>query len=441
MQGDFMAAARPKIAVLGGGFGGLECASSLRSQLPEADITLVSDDDRFIFKPDAVHIPFGSRPETMTRRIRSIAIRRGINFARERAYEIDPDRKVVVTSGRVLTYDFLVVATGAGTRSREIQGLAENSTNIWSLGDMVRLRQQLRRLLVDARNGRRSEVVFVVAQNSLCSGPVYEIALMLDTWLSRHGVRGLVGIALVTHEETYLQSFGPAMHEHVAGEFLERAIAAHSDLITRRVGRDHISFRNGRELPFDVLVAMPPHVAATAFTSLPVDERGFLVVDSSTCAVHGHPDAFAVGDCGNFPVKQGVLAITQAAVVAENVASLAHDEEPRAGFEPNTFCLMDELSTATYAQVPIELTDDAGHPVAVRDDAEFTYRIGSARPWRTARRALRMWVPARLGRLQPVHAGITGVRGSAVRRAATMFSKKVPAATITAHQASEIEAA
>jgi NADH dehydrogenase FAD-containing subunit len=44
---------RPNILVLGGGFGGLEAAFYLRMKLEDrADITLVSDRDYFLFKPN-----------------------------------------------------------------------------------------------------------------------------------------------------------------------------------------------------------------------------------------------------------------------------------------------------------------------------------------------------------------------------------------------------
>ncbi len=58
---------KPKIVILGGGFGGLEAAFYLRWRLAQqADITLVSDRDHFLFKPNTIYIPFGLDPEKLT---------------------------------------------------------------------------------------------------------------------------------------------------------------------------------------------------------------------------------------------------------------------------------------------------------------------------------------------------------------------------------------
>ena len=58
--------ARPRIMVLGGGFGGLEAALYMRMKMPRAaDITLVSDKDYFLFKPNTIYIPFGLDPNKL----------------------------------------------------------------------------------------------------------------------------------------------------------------------------------------------------------------------------------------------------------------------------------------------------------------------------------------------------------------------------------------
>ena len=56
--------AKPKIVVLGGGFAGLESLFYLKMKLGnQADLKLVTEQQKFLFKPNTIYIPFGEAPE------------------------------------------------------------------------------------------------------------------------------------------------------------------------------------------------------------------------------------------------------------------------------------------------------------------------------------------------------------------------------------------
>jgi sulfide:quinone oxidoreductase len=139
---------RPNILVLGGGFGGLEAAFYLRMKLEDrANITLVSDRDYFLFKPNTIYIPFGLDPEKLKVGLERPTRRKKIAFIKDRVREVDPDVKKVSTEGRKLPYDFLVVATGADMRPEEVPGLKEHAHTIWTPQEMLRLRLAFYELL------------------------------------------------------------------------------------------------------------------------------------------------------------------------------------------------------------------------------------------------------------------------------------------------------
>lgn len=396
-----------KIVVLGGGFGGLETAFYLRMKLHErADITLVSSQDHFVFKPNTIYIPFGLDPERLKIPLAAPARRRNITFVHATAREIDPVLRRVVADGGPLPYDYLVIATGAGMRSEEVPGLREHALTVWTPDEMLRLRNAFATLATDIRAGDRRRILFVIPPNNKCSGPLYEMVLMLDTWMRHRGIRSGADLVWTTYEAGYIQAFGPRLHEHVTGEFARRGITGFTQHVVDHVEPEEVVYRNGTRIPYDLLVAFPPYVASTAFPGLPADDRGFITTDLATRRVAGLPEVYAVGDAGDFPVKQAFLAFLQADAAAETLAADVLGTAAQGCFEPTSMCVMEEFDTATFAQVPLRVTGRADRPVEVRPDALAQYKVGASPVWRLGKKMLGLYLPWRFGAGNPFHAGL-----------------------------------
>ena len=103
-----------KIVVLGASFGGLTAAFELIRLLGEkADITVVSNDDKFVFIPSLPWLSMGWRKAAdISFRLKPILERKGIAFIHEKAKGIDADASKVLTETREIQYDYLVISTG-----------------------------------------------------------------------------------------------------------------------------------------------------------------------------------------------------------------------------------------------------------------------------------------------------------------------------------------
>ncbi len=401
------AGASARVVVLGGGFGGLEAAFDLRKLAGDkTDITIVSDQDHFLFKPNSIYVPFGLDPEKLRVPLERPAARKRIGLVQARARGIDPDARRVHTDGRVLPYDFLVVATGSGMRAEEVPGLAQHAISTWTPEDMLRLRDAFEELADAVEGGARRRVLFLVPPNNKCAGPLYEIVLMLETWLRRRGARDGTEIAWSTYESTYIQAFGPRLHDVVTDEFARRGIEGHHDYVVDRVDSDSVAYANGERLGYDLLVAFPPYVASTPFAGLPSDDRGFLSTELESRRVAGQPEIFAVGDAGDFPVKQAFLAFLQGDAAAAHIAAELLGTEPAASFDPVSMCVMEQFDKATFAKVPLRVTGDPARPVEVRPGANGDYRVGSSLAWRAGKKMLGISVPWRFRNGEPFHAGL-----------------------------------
>ena len=126
----------------------------------------------------------------------------------------------------------------------------------------------------------------------------------------------------------------------------------------------------------------------------------------ATRQVTGHPDIYAVGDAGDFPVKQAFLAFLQADAAAEHLSARILGAEPEIAFEPISMCVMEQFDKATFAQVPLKLTGVPEKPVEVDSAAAEAYKVGSYAAWRLGKKALGYYLPFRFALGNPFHAGV-----------------------------------
>src|SRR5690348_4987590 len=117
---------RKQIVILGGGTGGTITANRLRRRFTpdEAEIHVVDRDDRHVYQPGLLYVPFGLAEVDEIVRRRRRQLRDGIAFHQWAVDEVRLDEdEVVLESGLVLGYDVLVVATGAVLQPEETYGL------------------------------------------------------------------------------------------------------------------------------------------------------------------------------------------------------------------------------------------------------------------------------------------------------------------------------
>jgi sulfide:quinone oxidoreductase len=393
-------AAKPRIAVLGGGFGGLESLFYLKQALGDAArLTLVTDRPYFVFKPNTIYIPFGQPPEKYEIDLIPPLKKQSIELVQAKVRDVDPAGGRVETEEGTQAFDYLVVATGAKMRPEEVPGLAEHAVTIWTPDNMLVLRERIAGVIARAKEGQCSRVLFLVPPNNRCSGPLYEMVCMLDTYLHRQGCREQVELTFATKEDAFIEAFGPRLNTVVAEEFENRRIAGHVGYIVKDVSEKRVLFQNGAELPYDLLVSFPPYAAACHFPALPADERGFVRVDPSTRRVAGLERVYTVGDAGNFPIKQAFLALLQAD------AAEIRGRKAEVDFVPMSMCVMEQFDKAVFAQVPLRYTDDPARPVAVDTGDSEHYKVGVSPLWRVGKSALGFYLPWRFGSGKPFHAG------------------------------------
>ena len=137
-----------KIVVLGGGTGGTIVSNNLRRHLPKDwEITVIDRDDRHIYQPGMLFVPFGIQKASTLVRSRKKYILPDVNFVIDEITHIDPEKKEVKTKKHKFSYDFLVISTGCKIVPEENDGLMDawgkNAFSFYTIEAAEMLRKKL----------------------------------------------------------------------------------------------------------------------------------------------------------------------------------------------------------------------------------------------------------------------------------------------------------
>ncbi len=114
-----------KIVVIGGSFGGLTAAFELKRLLgKKAEVTVLSNNDKFVFVPSLPWLSLGWRnADDISFPLQGILRRKGITFKHDEAKGINAEASKVLTESGEIPYDYLVIATGPALAFDGVPGL------------------------------------------------------------------------------------------------------------------------------------------------------------------------------------------------------------------------------------------------------------------------------------------------------------------------------
>jgi NADH dehydrogenase FAD-containing subunit len=335
---------RKKVLVLGGNFGGLTAALSVKHELEgDVDVTVVSASDRFLFNPSLIWLPFGKRrPDGITFPLAPTFQAHDVDFVHAAATRIDPVARRVETTRGSYPYDYLVVATGYRNQLDVIPGLdtANAAYTITTLEDAIHAGEGWRRFLHDP-----GPVVVGATQGAGCFGAAYEFLFNMSYQLRKAGLHRQVTLTYVT-AEPFLGHFGigglPG-GERLLGMFCRKeGIQAVTGAAMAEVGPGKLQLADGRSLDFAYAMIVPPFVGREVVRSVEglADDNGYVPVHDTYQSV-AYPEVYAVGIAAAVTVpwttavpvgvpKTGFPTETQAHVAAENIAAQIRGEPPNA---------------------------------------------------------------------------------------------------------------
>jgi sulfide:quinone oxidoreductase len=271
------------IVVIGAGIGGLPAAYELRHLLSSShQITLISASPKFTFIPSLPWVTMGLTALSDVQVDLKIAIaNRGIELIIGQVTKLDPVNQEITVKDRVISYDFVIIATGAELALDVIPGLGPENGYTQSVCNPHH-----------AEIARQAWVKFLENQGHLvvgampgagCLGPVYEFALLADFVLRKAGKRQEIPITLITPEPYagHLGVGGMANSAELVQNLLaSREINLIENAAIDKIYPDQITLGDRQEIPFNYAMILPSFRGPSFARKFPglADEKGFLPV-------------------------------------------------------------------------------------------------------------------------------------------------------------------
>jgi len=337
-----------RIVILGGGTGGTLAANRLRRSLTpsEAAITVVDQDDRHVYQPGLLFVPFGLAHLDEIVRPRGRQLHRDIAYVQDPIDHVDTENgRVFLGSGQALDYDVLVVATGAVLAPEETEGLTGPG---WNQRAFTFYDPEGAVALADAlewfAGGRL--VVNVVEMPIKCPVAPLEFCFLADWFFQQQGIRDKVDLTYVTPLDGAFTK--PVASERLGGMLEERGIELVTEFNTGEVDYSDAGGRlvsyDDRDVAFDLAVVIPVHNGAAYVTRSPGlgDALGFVPVDVHTLQSDASPNVFALGDAAAVPAsKAGSVTHFEGEVLVENVRRFLDGRPLDASYDGHANCFIE----------------------------------------------------------------------------------------------------
>jgi len=346
-----MGTASKRIVIVGGGFGGVQCARTLRRRLTpdECEIVLFNRENHMVFHPLLPEVAGASlNPDAVAAPLRQML--NGVRCRTETVRAIDLAGRVVEFDAHgghtgTLSYDHLVIACGRSVNLGSVPGMSDHAFPLKTVGDAMALRAHVIQRLEDAEVcedpvQRRWHLSFVVVGGGF-SG--VEVAGEIND-LVRHSRRFYpnissddITVTLVHSGDHILPELSMDLRTFAEHEMRKAGISIVLNARVSAATADGVWLKDDRQFRGATTVC-------TVGTGVPLlverlespKERGSLVTGADMRLL-GNAHAWAIGDCahvknthdGELCPPTGQFAERQGRQVAENIVRVMRGESTR----------------------------------------------------------------------------------------------------------------
>ncbi len=345
---------KPKVVILGGGFGGLAAARALYKT---AEVTVVDRHNYQTFLPLLYQVSTaGLAADHVAYPIRGALRKTSVKFRMGSPLSIDhKNKEVKLDSSEVLQFDHLIVALGSTTADFGIPGVNEFTLGMKSVHEALTIRAEIMRrfedlcrfedetrLAITVIGGGPTGVEMAGAIAELIRGPLKS---------DQKQAAAQIDITIIEAGDRLLPTFSPTLSKRTKKDLEKLGVKVLVGSPVAGVEHRKITLKDKQVLPSEITIWAAGVKGSDAMTQLSLPVSGNRVVVEPTMQVKNYPNIWALGDIAGALGKDGSplpmvapVAIQQGKFIAKQIARLSSSKELK------EFKYLDKGSMATIGR-------------------------------------------------------------------------------------------
>jgi NADH:ubiquinone reductase (H+-translocating) len=297
---------RPRVVVIGAGFGGLNAAMGLSKA--HVDVTVVDRRNYHLFQPLLYQVATaGLSPAQIAMPIRHILRRqKNATVLMDRVDDVDTAARLVITGSRRIPYDYLVVGAGARHAYFGNEQWEEIAPGLKTIGDATEIRARIltafEKAEVSEDTELRSKLLTLVVVGGgptgvELAGAIVELARKAIVADFRNIDSSTARVVLVEAGPRLLPSFPEDLSASAKRQLEKLGVEVRLDHAVTQCDENGVMLADGETIASGCVLWAAGVQASRAAKWLDVEaDRAGRVIVAGDLSVPGHPEILVIGD-------------------------------------------------------------------------------------------------------------------------------------------------